>query len=107
MNTSQTKVRKSPARARLPGQRRRGNVLVLSAVLMIVMMAMVAFAVDVGYICLMRGELQRAVDAAALAGAAELQYGVAQAQEKAKEYLVRNPVGSSTSVVSETWTLEG
>jgi hypothetical protein len=105
MNTSQM-VRKDRSRARVPGQKRRGNVLVLSAVLMIVMMAMVAFACDVGYVCLMRGELQRAVDAAALAGAAELQFGVPEAQEKAKEYLVRNPVGSSVSVTSETWSLE-
>ena len=106
MHTTQSKGRQGPARARKPGHKRRGNVLVLSSFLMIVMLAMCAFAVDVGYICLMRGELQRAVDAAALAGAAELQYGVPEAQEKAKEYLVRNPVGSSVSVVSETWSLE-
>jgi hypothetical protein len=94
-------------RTRQPNAKRRGNVLVLSALLMIFMMAMVAFATDVGYICLMRGELQRAVDAAALAGAAELQYGVPEAQAKAKEYLVRNPVGSATTVTSETWNLAG
>jgi hypothetical protein len=106
MHNSQAPVQRNPARARQPGQKRRGNVLVLASFLMIVMLAMCAFAVDVGYICLMRGELQRAVDAAALAGAAELQYGVPEAQEKAKEYLVRNPVGSSVSVISETWSLE-
>jgi hypothetical protein len=95
-----------PAGPRQRGRKRRGNVIVLSAFLMIVVMAMAAFSVDVGYICLMRGEIQRAVDAAALAGAAELQYGVPEAKEKAKEYLVRNPVGSSISVVSEQWNLE-
>lgn len=105
MQTSETTARGS--RTRQPNEKRRGNVLVLSALLMIFMMAMVAFATDVGYICLMRGELQRAVDAAALAGAAELQYGVPEAQAKAKEYLVRNPVGSATMVTSETWNLEG
>jgi hypothetical protein len=105
MNAPRT-VKNSPVRARQPAAKRRGNVIVLSAILMIVMMAMCAFALDVGYICIMRAELQRAVDSAALAGAAELQYGVAEAQAKAKEYLVRNPVGSSTSVIHETWNLE-
>ncbi len=105
MHTSQTASRKSRERVRQPAQKRRGNIIVLSAILMIVMMAMCAFAIDVGYICIMRAELQRAVDSAALAGAAELQYGVAEAQDKAREYLVRNPVGSSTSVISETWNL--
>ncbi len=105
MQTSQTSARGS--RTRQPNEKRRGNVLVLSALLMVFMLVMVAFATDVGYICLMRGELQRAVDAAALAGAAELQYGVPEAQAKAKEYLVRNPVGSATMVTSETWNLEG
>jgi hypothetical protein len=107
MHTSQPVSRKSRQRIRLPAQKRRGNIIVLSAILMIVMMAMCAFALDVGYICIMRAELQRAVDSAALAGAAELQYGVAEAQAKAKEYIVRNPVGSATSVISETWSLEG
>lgn len=105
MQTSQTSARGS--RTRQPNEKRRGNVLVLSALLMVFMLVMVAFATDVGYMCLMRGELQRAVDAAALAGAAELQYGVPEAQAKAKEYLVRNPVGASISVTSETWNLEG
>jgi hypothetical protein len=95
-----------PGSGRERAWKRRGNVIVLSAFLMIVVMAMAAFSVDVGYICLMRGEVQRAVDAAALAGAAELQSGVSEAKEKAKEYLVRNPVGSSVSVISEDWSLE-
>jgi hypothetical protein len=105
MQTRETSDRSN--RTRQPNGKRRGNVLVLSALLMIFMMAMVAFATDVGYICLMRGELQRAVDAAALAGAAELQFGVEEAQAKAKEYLVRNPVGSSIPVTSENWSLAG
>jgi Flp pilus assembly protein TadG len=51
---------------------RRGNVVVLSAFLMIVMMALAAFAVDVGYIAEARTQLQKSADASALAAAAKL-----------------------------------
>ena len=36
-------------------RKRRGNILVLSAFLMIGMLAMLAFAIDVGYLCLCAG----------------------------------------------------
>src|SRR5262249_40377443 len=46
----------------------RGAVAPLAALLMIVMLAMVAFAVDIGYIVLARSEAQNAADSAAMAG---------------------------------------
>ncbi|MGI8982168.1 MAG: TadG family pilus assembly protein [Pirellulaceae bacterium] len=49
----------------LRSRRRKGNILVLSALLLVLMMAMAAFAVDLGYLCIARGELQRSADAAA------------------------------------------
>src|SRR6266851_2982452 len=52
--------------------RRRGAVLPLTAILLIFLMGMVAFSVDLGYICMTQGQLQTAADAAALAGAAKL-----------------------------------
>jgi Flp pilus assembly protein TadG len=52
--------------------RRRGNIVVLSAFLMIAMLAMAAFAIDLGYIADAKAELQRSVDAGALAAAARL-----------------------------------
>ena len=52
--------------------RRRGNVVILSVTLLAVMMGMVAFAVDLGYISHARTELQRSADAAALAAATRL-----------------------------------
>src|SRR5262245_15253625 len=73
---------------------RRGNIIVLTAVLMVVMMAFLALSVDVGYIYTTQTQLQRAVDAAALAGVQDLVNGTEQAQAAATEYLVRNPVGS-------------
>ena len=52
--------------------RRRGNIAILSALLLAIMMGMVAFAVDLGYIAEARTELQRTADAVALAAAARL-----------------------------------
>jgi len=52
--------------------RRKGNVLVLSVVLMAAMFAFLAFAVDVGYLSVVRSELQRTADASAIAAAWEL-----------------------------------
>jgi len=73
---------------------RRGIIVVLAAVLMIVMMAMLAFSIDVGYMYTMQSQLQRSVDSAALAGAGTLVEGEDAATEKVHEYLVRNPVGT-------------
>jgi Flp pilus assembly protein TadG len=46
---------------------RSGNVLVLTLFLMVALMAMLAFAVDLGYLNIVRTELQRSADAAAIA----------------------------------------
>ncbi len=51
---------------------RSGSVLVFTAVMMIVMFAMVAFAVDIGYLQVVRSELQTCADSAAMAAAWEL-----------------------------------
>jgi Flp pilus assembly protein TadG len=51
---------------------RRGTVVVLAALLLIALFAMVAFAIDLGYIVHARTRLQRAADAAALAAAEKL-----------------------------------
>jgi Flp pilus assembly protein TadG len=48
---------------------RRGAVLVLACLLMVVILAFVAFSVDVGYICMARSQLQNSADASAMAGA--------------------------------------
>ena len=45
--------------------KRRGSIIVLATVMLIVMIALVAFAVDLGYIMLVRTQLQVAVDSAA------------------------------------------
>ncbi|MFO0948922.1 MAG: pilus assembly protein TadG-related protein [Planctomycetota bacterium] len=53
-------------------QPRRGVVLVLAALLMVVIFGMVAFAIDIGYISFVKTELQRSADAAAHAAVIEL-----------------------------------
>lgn len=51
---------------------RRGNIIVLSCALLTCLMALVALAVDVGYMAHAHTELQRTADAVALAAAAQL-----------------------------------
>jgi Flp pilus assembly protein TadG len=53
-------------------QHRRGAIAPLTAVLLIPLLGMIAFAVDMGWITHTQNELQSAADAAALAGAAQL-----------------------------------
>jgi Flp pilus assembly protein TadG len=48
---------------------RRGAVVVLACLIMVVMLAFIAFSVDVGYICMARNQLQNSADSAAMAGA--------------------------------------
>jgi len=53
--------------------RRRGGIAPLTAILLIPLTGMVAFAVDLGYAKAVRSDLQNVADAAALAGAGKLQ----------------------------------
>jgi hypothetical protein len=56
--------------------RRRGNIIVLSAGALVIAFAFTAFTVDVGYITLTKAELQKTADAAALASVIELGDGI-------------------------------
>lgn len=60
------------ATQRKNSRHRPGNVLVFTLMLMVTLCAGLAFAVDLGYLCMARTELQRSADAAALAGAAAM-----------------------------------
>ncbi len=86
---------------RKPLHARRGNILVLSAMLMVILVGMVAFAVDTGFIFSMQTELQRSVDAAALAAAGGLVEGEEGAHAKMAEYLLRNPIGTNGVALDE------
>src|SRR5438132_4631948 len=56
-----------------PGARRQGAMVPLFALLLIPLLAMLAFSIDAGYMVLVRTDLQNTADAAALAGAEKLQ----------------------------------
>jgi Flp pilus assembly protein TadG len=66
--------------------RRRGSVVVLGAVLMVVLVAFVAFAVDVGHVNMVRTQLQAAADSAALAGVGALNFGPAAAVNESEQF---------------------
>lgn len=59
---------------------RRGAIVLLSAFLLVFLLAMVAFAVDIAWIVLTKNQLQNAADAAALAGADPLMDAFVQYQ---------------------------
>jgi Flp pilus assembly protein TadG len=52
---------------------RRGSIVILAALMMTLLVGMLAFVIDLGYIVAVRAELQNAADAAALAAAQRLQ----------------------------------
>jgi Flp pilus assembly protein TadG len=88
---------------------RRGKIVVITAFLMTVLLGMVAFSVDVGYMAVTRTEIQICTDAAALAGASGLVDGPAEAVARATEYIGKNKVGGQTlsgsnaTIVTGTW----
>lgn len=95
---------------RIHHQKRSGAVAPLTAIVMIVLLAMVAFAVDIGYLNVVRGQAQNCADSAALAGAGKLAERLKNAPivkgipvqtvddlraavQEAKDYAQRNNVG--------------
>lgn len=87
---------------------RSGNVVVMTALLMVGLVAFLALAIDVGYLYAVRAELQRSADSAAIAAAWELidKDGPAgtqtvtvlssNANSKATQFASLNSVGSSS-----------
>lgn len=85
-------------------QDRRGAISILAAVLAVVLLGMVAFAVDIGYILSSKEEIQRTADAAALAAAWEFADrlteresttdAIASARIEANSYAKLNHVGN-------------
>lgn len=78
---------------------RRGAIAVLAAVLMVMMLGMVAFSVDVGYIAVVKTQLQTAVDSSALAACATLSAATAAdpspVRIKAKQFAAYHSAGNS------------
>src|ERR1051325_11264446 len=79
---------------------RRGVIAPLAAIFMVLMISMVAFAIDVGYMTLVRTELQCAADAAASAGAAALLTSPSDAKTAAQTFGNSNKAAGTTVSVA-------
>ncbi|HIQ22654.1 MAG TPA: hypothetical protein EYH34_15620 [Planctomycetes bacterium] len=98
---------------------RRGTVLVLTAALIVFLLGLLALSVDVGYLFVVRSELQRTADAGAVSAAWELidesvltgdgdpYVAIAAAEAKAAEYAAMNPVAKQSPGLGVDDTLVG
>lgn len=73
-----------------PASHRRGAIILLFAVMLVLVLALVALSVDLGYVCSVKGDLQTAVDAGALAGSGVLLDGDSKAVETAERFARMN-----------------
>jgi hypothetical protein len=87
------------------GLDRRGVTLILAALLMVTMLGFVAFAVDLGHICLTKTQLQTAVDSAAMAAAANFNAGSEQAIQTARQFAAYHKV-AGVPVANESVQVE-
>jgi Mg-chelatase subunit ChlD len=84
--------------------RRRGVTVVLFAILLVVVLSFVALSIDLGYVCAVKGDLQAAADAGALAGTGMLPDGEDIAESTARRFANTNlnnrgvNVGNSNAV---------
>ena len=76
----------------------KGTVIVMVAVVMVVLLSCVAMAVDIGHLYVVRTELQRTADAAALAGASQLP-SFCNTRIEAKKYADLNSPNQGTVLV--------
>ena len=84
-------------------ERRRGAVVILVAIMLVVLMAMVSFAIDVGYVANVQTQLQRAADSAALAAAAEMnRSGISAARTRAQQIGQLNGSSGSTIAIPDS-----
>jgi Flp pilus assembly protein TadG len=101
--------RRGTTRSSQSGHPRRGAMLVFAAILLVVVFAMVAFAIDIGNVCYVKTDAQAVADAAALAGARGLSVSTAQVQSNALACAALNKVNGKSvtlqdsNVVVGTW----
>ena len=82
-------------------QRRRGAIAVLAAIMCVILLGMIAFAVDIGYLAEARTQLQAAADSAALAAAAVANQGQSTAFQVANSVAGNNLVaGRAVQIAS-------
>jgi Flp pilus assembly protein TadG len=96
---AQSRFTTSPRRG---DQSRRGVITVLSAFLMILMLGMVAFAVDVGYMMVEQTQLQLAADSAAMAAGANMSSTQSTMTAAAQQYGTYNTAGGKTVSIASS-----
>lgn len=79
---------------------RRGAIVVLAAILAVVMLGFMAFAIDLGYLFLVRTQLQAAADSAVLAAAASTHLTRAQMEAVAQQYASYHQAAGRTVVLN-------
>lgn len=97
--------------SRLSTTRRRGFIAPLTALLLVPLLGMLAFAIDIGYICVVQSDLQNAADAAALAGAEKLQplyveYYQANTSAAAQAAIIALATTNTHTFISPMYTAE-
>src|SRR3954468_13153607 len=80
-------------------QKRCGTIVIMGAMLAIVLLAMVAFTVDVGYVLTAKEELQRTADASALAACWDYGKSLSQGQT----YSTATQTGRTTAATYATY----
>jgi len=75
---------------------RRAAIIVLSALLLIFMIGLIAFAVDLGFIVLVRTELQSAADSAALAAGASMGFTNAEIIAAGQQFAAYHKAGGKS-----------
>lgn len=80
---------------------RRGAIIVLSAFLMVVVFGLAAFAIDIGYMMLVRTQLQAAADAGAMAAGNSMQGSPAEIIQVGKEYVQYHDAGGRKIAADE------
>lgn len=83
-----------------PAHNRRGNIVVLSAGLIVGIMGFTAFAVDIGYIAVTKSQLQVATDGAALAAAWQLGAGLGAGNNPTQTTVRTNAQNSAVAVAA-------
>jgi Putative Tad-like Flp pilus-assembly len=76
--------------------------LILAALLMILMVGMIAFAMDIGYVVLVRSQLQTAADSAAMAAAAVMGNEPGMAVKTARQYAAYHTAGGESVQLSDS-----
>ena len=81
-------------------RKRSGQTLAIMAALLIPALAVLALTMDLGLVYVRRAEMQRAADAAVLAGAQEFITG-GSVETYVRSYLEKNPVGNTVATVEQ------